>query len=92
MSHIAPDTMTKRYLGTMAKNVPTVMKLEPKVYIVGAVALGMVSASSTVKNLPNPPMGERIASINPPTLLPSSNPACHAGTRTAHAAKSAPRK
>ena len=91
-SHIASDTMTNTYLGTIAKYVPMAMKLEPKVYIVGAHALGMDSARSTVRNFPKPPNGERMASMSPPTLLPSSNPACHAGTRTAHAANSAPRK
>ena len=68
------------------------MKLEPNVYIVGAHALGMVSASSTVKNLPKLPVGESTASMSPPTLLPPSNPSFQAGTEEAHAANTAPRK
>lgn len=84
--------MTKTYRGIMAKYDPMVMKLEPNVYIVGAHALGTDSASRTVINLPNPPMGDSMASINPPTLLPLSKPACHAGTLYALAAKTAPRK
>ena len=91
-AHIASDTMTNTHRGTMAKYEPMVMKLEPKVYMVGVHALGMESARRTVMNLPNPPIGESTASISPPTLLPSSKPAFQEGTRYAQAAKIAPRK
>ena len=66
------------------------MKLVHTVYIVGAHALGMNSAMSTVRNLPNPPAGERTASTRPPTLFPLSKPASHAGTAGAAAANAAP--
>lgn len=67
------------------------IRLEPNVYIVGAHALGMVSASRTVRNLPNPPSGERTASMSPPTLFPPAKPASQEGVNGADAAKTAPR-
>ena len=69
-----------------------VMKLDAKVYIVGAHALGMDSARRTVRNLPNPPRGDRTASMSPPTLLPPSKPSFQDGVNGAEAAKMAPRK
>ena len=66
------------------------MKLVQTVYIVGAHALGMKSAITTVRNLPKPPAGERTASTRPPTLLPLSKPAFHDGTAGAAAANAAP--
>lgn len=55
-------------------------------------ALGIVSASKTVRNLPNPPAGAKIALMRPPTLFPLSNPASQAGSFVADAAKMAPKK
>ena len=75
----------------MAKYEPIVMKLDPNVYIVGAHALGMVRARSTVRNLPKPPVGCSTASMSPPTLLPFWKPSFQAGTEEAQAAKIAPR-
>ena len=66
------------------------MKLVPNEYIVGATALGIVSAMTTVKNLPNPPDKARTASISPPTLVPSPKPFCQEGTVGADAANAAP--
>lgn len=68
------------------------MELEPNVYMVGAQALGMDSARRTVRNLPNPPRGDKTASISPPTLLPPSKPSFHDGVNGADAAKTAPMK
>ena len=66
------------------------MKLDAKVYMVGAHALGMKSAMTTVRNFPKPPAGASTASTSPPTLFPLSKPAFHDGTAGAAAAKAAP--
>lgn len=68
------------------------MKLDENVYIVGAHALGTVSATTTVRKFPNPPAEERTAWTRPPTLLPLSNPASHEGLLRADAANAAPRQ
>ena len=68
------------------------MKLVPNVYIVGAHALGIDSATRTVRNLPKPPAGERTADMRPPRLFPPSNPVFQDGTAGAEAVKTAPRK
>ena len=91
-THMASEIMTKTHLGIFAKTVATVMKLHANVYIVGAQALGIVRARRTVRNLPKPPSGDKIAAMRPPTLLPLSNPASHAGTFAAQAANTAPRQ
>lgn len=77
--------------GSLANNGMTVMKLDPKVYIVGAHALGTVRATTTVRKFPKPPAEERTACTRPPTLLPCSNPAFHDGLWNAEAANAAPR-
>ncbi|PSR74362.1 hypothetical protein PHLCEN_2v9870 [Hermanssonia centrifuga] len=69
-----------------------VMKLEPKIYMVGAHALGMDKARRAVRNFPNPPKGDKIALMRPPMLFPLSNPASHVGTLGAEAANITPRK
>ena len=66
------------------------MELDANVYIVGAHALGTDKATSTVRNLPKPPAGERTASKRPPTLLPLSKLVSHSGTAGAAAANAAP--
>lgn len=68
------------------------MKLVPNEYIVGAQALGTVSATSTVKNFPKPPRGDKTANISPPMSLALSNPASQEGTKGADAANAAPRR
>lgn len=83
---------TYTHLGIFANTSATVIKLLEKVYIVGEHALGTDRASSTVRNLPKPPRGERTASMRPPTLLPLSKPASQDGTAVADAAKTAPRQ
>lgn len=62
----------------------------PKVYIVGAHALEVVSATRPSKTFPKVPIGSRIAERSPPMLLPPSKPACQAGTPGAAAARAAP--
>ena len=86
------ETIAKTYRGTFWKVGAIVMKLVPKVYIVGAHALGIDNATRTVRNLPKPPRGERMAVIRPPRLFPPSNPAAQDGTAEADAAKAAPKK
>ena len=44
----------------------------------------------TVKNLPNPPKGDKTASMSPPMEFPPSNPEDQAGVYAAEAAKTAP--
>ena len=41
-THIASDTIIYTYLGILLNNEPIVIKLVPKVYIVGAPAMGSV--------------------------------------------------
>ena len=66
------------------------MKLVQTVYIVGALALGVVRANNTRRNFPNPPTGCRTASTRPPTFVALFRPAPHAGTYDAAAVKAAP--
>lgn len=89
---IASDTMAKMYRGTFSKMGAMAMKLVPKVYIVGAAALGTDSATRTVKNFPKPPVGASTAEMSPPTFSPPSKPADQAGTEAADAVKAAPKK
>jgi len=52
----------------MRENHPAIaMELVLKVYIVGAQALGIVSATSTVRNFPKPPTGIKMLFTKPPT-------------------------
>lgn len=67
------------------------MELVLKVYIVGAQALGIVSATSTVRSFPKPPTGIRMLFTRPPTDELFWNPTFHAGTVGAAAAKAAPK-
>lgn len=87
---MAAEMIVKMYRGTFANQGMIVIALEPKVYIVGAHALGMVNAKRTVKNLPKPPQGDNTASISPPTLFPPSKPAFQESVNGAEAAKTAP--
>lgn len=59
-------------------------------YIVGAHAHDVLKAIRTIKNLPNPFVGDNAAARSPPTLLPSSNPDCQDGIPGAAAANAAP--
>ena len=43
------------------------MRLVLNVYMVGAHALGILSATSTVRNLPKPPRGDKTPYSRPPT-------------------------
>lgn len=79
-THTAVEMIANTKRGTRANIFAIVMKLVHTVYIVGALALGTVNARRTRRNLPKPPVGERMAATNPPTLLSSPNPAFHAGT------------
>lgn len=63
---------------------------KPKVYIVGAQAEGTDSARRTTRNFPNPPVGESIAAISPPMLLPSLKPDFQDGTAGDAAANPTP--
>lgn len=80
------------YLGTLAKKGATVIKLVQNVYIVGAHALGTVNDMSTMRNLPNPPVGCKIAAMRPPISFPFPRPACQDGTEVAADANAAPRR
>ena len=86
---IANRAITNR--GTFASEGEMAMKLVQTVYSVGFVPLGIVRTSSTIKNLPNPPSGERTAAIRLPTLLSGPSPASQEGTTYAPAARTAPR-
>jgi len=68
------------------------IKLVPKEYIVGAQALGTVNATSTVKNFPKFPRGDKTANKRPPMSLELSKPASHEGTKGADAANVAPKR
>lgn len=89
---MASDTIAKAYRGIFWKMGVMAIKLVPNVYIDGAHALDTDRATRTVRNFPNPPVGERTAEIRPPTFFPFSNPADQAGTDSADAANAAPRK
>lgn len=91
MTHIAVETTAKQYLGTVAKIGEIAIKLVPKLYIVGELLAGVLNATTTTKNFPNPPAGAKIADINPPILAPDSpNPAVQVGLDAADAANAAP--
>ena len=76
----------------MRENHPEIaMKLVLKVYIVGAQALGILSATSTVRNFPKPPRGIKMLFTKPPTDELFWNPIFHAGTVGAAAEKAAPK-
>lgn len=66
------------------------IRLVPNEYIVGAHALGIVRARVTVRNLPKPPVGARIAETSPPKLFPFWLPASQEGVERADAAKATP--
>lgn len=87
---MAVETIANIYRGTLAKMGAIDMKLVPKLYIVGAEAEDTDNARSATRNLPNPPVGARIAEIRPPKLFPLSKPDFHDGTAGAAAAKAAP--
>ena len=53
--------------GTRENQWATDMRLVLNVYMVGAHALGMLSATSTVRNLPKPPRGDKMPNNKPPT-------------------------
>lgn len=91
-THIAVETIAYTLLGTRAKNTATFIKLVPNEYIVGAQALGTVNATSTVKNFPKPPRGDRTANISPPMSLALSKPEFHEGTNGADAANATPKR
>ena len=68
------------------------MKLVHTVYMVGAIALGVVKARSTRRNLPKPPLGCKIAATRPPTSFPLSKPSFQAGMYLAATVNAAPMK
>ena len=70
----------KTHRGIRANTDAIVMKLVQTVYMVGAIALGVVSAINTSKNLPKPPAGCNTAATRPPTSFPLSKPSFQAGT------------
>jgi hypothetical protein len=90
-THIPSEIRIYTQRGTRENQVEIATKLVLNVYIVGAQALGILSATSTVRNLPNPPTGVKTAYNKPPTDVLSWNPAFHAGTLGAAAANAAPR-
>lgn len=87
---MAVETMLYIFLGIFAKIRLTVMKLVQHEYIDRAHALGIVSATITVKMSPNTPSGERMAWRRPPTLVPLLYPAFQCGTEEAEEANEAP--
>lgn len=89
-TYIAVEMMAMINRGIFANLVDIVMKLVHTVYSVGAHALGVLSASKTRRNLPNPPAGARMAPARPPTLLPLPSPSSHVVTYGAAAVKAAP--
>ena len=92
MAHTIVEMIAITYLGTLAKKGAIVIKLVQTVYIVGAHALGTVNDVSTSRNLPNPPVGRKIAAMRPPTSLPFPRPACQEGTEVAAEANATPRR
>ncbi len=80
ITHIAVETIANTNLGTRANTGAMVMKLVQTVYIVGALALGVVRDRSTRRNFPKPPTGWRTAATRPPTFVALFRPAFHAGT------------
>jgi len=77
-------TQIGKYGATGAK------KYEPKVYMVGAHALEVVSATTPSKTFPKVPIGSRTAARSPPVLFPPSKPVSQAGMPGAAAARAAP--
>jgi hypothetical protein len=88
---MAVDMIANMYLGTFAKHGATAIKLVPKEYIVGALALEVDKANKTMSILPNTAVGASIVEIKPPTSLLFRKPAAQEGTNGADAAKAAPR-
>ena len=91
-AHMIVETIAITYLGILAKKGAIVIKLVQKVYIVGAHALGTVNEMSTSRNLPNLPVGCKIAAKRPPTSFPFPRPAFQAGTEDVADANATPRR
>lgn len=87
---MAVETTAMIDRGILANTVDIVMKLVQTVYSVGAQALGVLNASKTSRNFPNPPAGARMAPTRPPTSLPFPRPSCHVVTYGAAAVNAAP--
>lgn len=66
-THMPSETRMYTQRGTRENQWATDMKLVLNVYMVGAHALGTLSATSTVRNLPKPPRGVRTPYNKPPT-------------------------
>ncbi len=79
-TYIAVEITAKTQRGILEKIDATVMKLVQTVYIVGAIALGVVRAMRTKRNFPNPPLGARIAANSPPTFPVPPRPSSQDGT------------
>lgn len=67
MTYIPSETNTYTQRGTRENQRATDMKLVLNVYMVGAHALGTLSATSTVRNFPKPPSGVKTPYNKPPT-------------------------
>lgn len=87
---MAVEITAKTKRGILEKTDAIVMKLVHTVYMVGALALGVVKDKRTSRNLPKPPVGDRTAATSPPTSFPPASPAFQAGTYTAAAVNAAP--
>ena len=80
ISYMAVEIIARITRGILANAVEIVMKLVQTEYILNALALGVVKAIATTKNLPQPPAPEITAAMRPPTSLPFPRPSFHAGT------------
>ena len=80
----------KMYRGRTALDGTKTWKLIPKEYIVGAMFAVTLRLSSTVRNLPNPPVGWRMAAIRSPTD-PDAYASDQEGTKDEATPKAAPR-
>jgi hypothetical protein len=89
--YIAVETTANTNRGIRPKIGAIVIKLVQMVYMVGALADGVVRHIRTRRNFPKPPVGSRTAATRPPTLLAPLRPAFHVGTYSAAAVNAAPR-
>jgi hypothetical protein len=77
-----------RPLASFLQNIQ--IRDEPKVYMQRAQSVKVDSATSTIKNFPNPPTGASVAPKRPPTFSPCSKASFQDGMAGAIAAIAAP--
>ena len=90
ITHITVRSTVKTYLGMATSGGTRVWTAIPIEYSDGELFPATAKLSNTIKTFLNPPTGDSIALISPPTF-PSAKPAFQSGTEDADIAAAAPR-